>query len=279
MRRPGFLPGAIALLLVCGSPGAQVVERADVARARTDENSHQAHLDLMAKRTQGRIDVYFLGDSITRRWGTKDEKYQLLLANWRKNFYGWNAANFGWGADKTQNILWRLEAGELDGVNPKVIVLMAGTNNVGHAPPVGDDEARVADISRGIAAIVALCRAKAPSATLILTGITPRNDEMAVMHTINRINERIARLADGKSIRYININDQLADASGKLYPGMTDPDGLHLTPKAYQVWADRLIPIFTELLGPRAQTDRAPPPTGDPSAAPTKPSASEQPPR
>ncbi len=270
MRRPGFLPSAIALLLVCGSLGAQVVEHADVARARTDENSHKAHLELMAKRTQGQIDIYFLGDSITRRWGTKDEKYRALLENWRKNFYGWNAANFGWGADKTQNILWRLEAGELDGVNPKIIVLMAGTNNVGHTPPVGDDEARVDDISRGIAAIVALCRAKAPNATLILTGITPRNDEIAVMPTINRINERIARLANGKSIRYININDQLADANGKLHPGMTDADGLHFTPQAYQVWADRLIPIFTELLGPRAKVDRAPPPTGDPSATPTK---------
>jgi len=55
-----------------------------------------------------------------------------LLANWNKNFFGWNAADFGWGADKTQNILWRLDNGELDGVNPKVIVLLAGTNNVGN---------------------------------------------------------------------------------------------------------------------------------------------------
>jgi lysophospholipase L1-like esterase len=263
-----FFASAIALLVVSGTVCAQVAERADQANARTDENSYKAHLDLMAKRTQGQIDIYFLGDSITRRWGTSDEKYRPLLESWRKNFHGWNAANFGWGGDATQNILWRLEAGELDGVKPKVIVLMAGTNNVGHTPPVGDDEARVEDTSRGVAAIVSFCRAKAPGATLILTGIAPRNDEMAVMPTINRINERIARLANGESIRYININDQLADANGKFHPGMADPDGLHFTAKAYQVWADRLIPIFTELLGPRAQSDRAPPPTGDPSLTP-----------
>ena len=94
---------------------------------RTDQNSQIAHEQLLAKK-QGRIDVYFEGDSITRRWGATD--YPQLLENWKKNFFGWNAADFGWGADRMENILWRLENGELDGVNPKVIVLLAGTNNV-----------------------------------------------------------------------------------------------------------------------------------------------------
>ena len=81
-----------------------------------------AHRQLLAKRTQGRIDIYFVGNSITRRWGATD--YPELLANWKANFYGWNAADFGWGGDKIQNMLWRLEQGELDGVNPKVIVIL-----------------------------------------------------------------------------------------------------------------------------------------------------------
>ena len=81
----------------------------------------------------GRIDIYFEGDSIARRWGATD--YPELLANWKQNFFGWNAADFGWGADLTQNILWRLDNGELDGVNPKIVVLLAGTNNVGNAAP------------------------------------------------------------------------------------------------------------------------------------------------
>ena len=93
-------------------------------------NSLVAHAQLLAKAKQGGIDIYFEGDSITRRWGATD--YPELLANWKQNFFGWNAADFGWGADRTQNILWRLENGELDGVNPKVIVLLAGTNNVGN---------------------------------------------------------------------------------------------------------------------------------------------------
>ena len=220
---------------------------------------------MLEKARKGGIDVYFEGDSITRRWGTSDDQYKEFLANWRQNFFGWNAANFGWGGDTTQNILWRLNNGELDNVNPKVIVLLAGTNNVGNKSPEGNEDPRVADIIRGIKAILDVCRQKAAGATIVLMGITPRNDNMAVMPIINKVNDQIAKFADGKKIRYLNINDKLADKDGKLFEGMANRDGLHLDVKGYQVWADALKPIFTELLGPPAKVDHAPPPTGDPS--------------
>jgi cephalosporin-C deacetylase-like acetyl esterase/lysophospholipase L1-like esterase len=245
--------------------GRQPIERADFAMPRTDANSMKAHDELLAKRKAGQIDLYFMGDSITRRWGTSDEQYQDLLANWNANFKGWNAANFGWGADRTQNMLWRLQNGELDGVNPKVVVLLAGTNNVGNATPLGDAEARAADVARGVTALVREIRSRAPAATLVITGITPRDDNLSVMPVIDSANRQIARLADGKSIRYININEQIAFPDGRLRDGMAF-DGLHLTPKAYQHWADALKPILTEILGPPAAVDRAPPPSGDPSA-------------
>src|SRR5688572_19805539 len=114
---------------------------ADQAVPRSDQNSRIAHEQLLAKARSGRIDVYFSGDSITRRWGATD--YPDFLANWTKNFSGWNAANFGWGADSTQHILWRLQNGELDDVHPKVMVLLAGTNNVGSTVPPGGDTAKV----------------------------------------------------------------------------------------------------------------------------------------
>lgn len=240
---------------------------ADQPVARADQNSMLAHAELLEKRKQGRIDVYFLGDSITRRWGTSDEQYRGFLANWRQNFYGWNAADFGWGGDTTQNILWRLEQGELDGVNPKVIVLMAGTNNVGRKSPEGGaEDPRIADVPRGIKAILDLCRRKAPKSIIVLMGITPRNDNPAVMPVINEINRRIAKLADGKRIIYVNLNDKLADGEGRLYEGMTNRDMLHLDVKGYQVWADAIKPILKKRLGPPAKVDNAPPPTGDPSA-------------
>jgi lysophospholipase L1-like esterase len=241
--------------------------RADVPAPRTDSNSMLAHRQLLEKRTKGTIDVYFVGNSITRRWGATD--YPELLANWKANFFGWNAADFGWGGDKIQHMLWRLENGELDGIDPKAIVILAGTNNVGTQP--GGDE-KIADIVRGLRALVDACRRRAPEATIILTAIFPRNDNIAVMPEIDRINVELSRFADGNTIRYINVNDRLADRDGKLYDGMMG-DKLHPTVKGYQVWADALKPLLTELLGPPAATDRAPPPTGDPSARTLPPRA------
>ncbi len=246
---------------VAGQPATQEVQRADKPTPRTDANSMLAHEQLLAKRTQGKIDVYVEGNSIARRWGATD--YPQFLANWNANFFGWNAADFGWGADRIQNMLWRVQNGELDGVNPKVIVILGGTNNVGTRP--GGDE-KIADITRGIKALIDLCRSKAPDATIILTAIFPRNDNMAVVPEINRINENISHFADGKTIRYINVNDKLADKDGKLFDGMMGGDKLHPALKGYQVWADALKPLLRELLGPPATTDQAPPPTGDPSA-------------
>jgi lysophospholipase L1-like esterase len=238
---------------------------ADQPMFRTDANSLVAHSQLLAKAKQAQIDLYFEGDSITRRWGALD--YPDLLANWRRSFFGWNAADFGWGADRTQNILWRLDNGELDGVNPKVVVLLAGTNNVGDLSAPGGDNERADDITRGLRAIVRVTQEKAPAATIIVMGIFPRNDNLTFNPLIDRINSSLSKLADGQKIRYLNINDKLADSKRRLFDGMMNAkDKLHPTVKGYQVWADALRPLLTELLGPPAPVDHAPPPTGDPAS-------------
>jgi hypothetical protein len=116
-----------------------------------------------------------------------------------------------------------------------------------------------------------------PRATLVLTGIFPRNDNPYAGPLIKRINTELARLADGKRVRFLNVNDQLADPSGRLREGMMNPDQLHPAVKGYQVWADALRPILAELLGPPAATDHAPAPTGDPSARPLPPASGVSP--
>jgi len=237
---------------------------ADQPVFRTDANSLVAHSQLLAKAKRGGIDVYFEGDSITRRWGAID--YPGSLANWKRNFFGWNAADFGWGGDQTQNILWRLENGELDGVNPKVVVVLAGTNNVGDLLAASDSHTRADDITQGLQAILRVIRRKAPSATVVVMGIFPRNDNMKFVPLIDTINGNLSKFADSRQIRYLNINDKLADRNGRLFDGMMNAeDKLHPTVKGYQVWADALKPILTELLGPPAAVDHAPPPTGDPA--------------
>ena len=253
-----------AALCAAVCAGLLQAQSADQPVARTDQNSLLAHEQLVAKTKAGKIDIYFEGDSITRRWGATD--YPELLANWRQNFHGWNAADFGWGADRVENILWRLRNGELDGVQPRVIVLLAGTNNVGSVVPAEGVDATVANISGGLRAVVRDMREKAAGAVIIVTGIFPRNDNPAVMPVIDGVNRNLAQLADGRTIRYLNVNNKLADGSGKLFDGMMNADKLHPALPGYQVWADALKPIFTELLGAPSKEDRAPPATGDPSA-------------
>lgn len=236
--------------------------QADQAMPRADANSRLAHEQLLQKTKQGKIDLYFVGDSITRRWGATD--YPQFLAHWKRTFSGWNAANFGWGADRTQNILWRLENGELDGLQPKAFVLLAGTNNVPDTVP-GAEDAQAADITRGLTAIVRLLRQRAPRAVVIVTAIFPRNDNPAYQPVIEKVNAQLEKLADGRQIRFLNVNAKLADGQGRLLPGMM-PDKLHPSLEGYQVWADGLKPLLTEILGPPAAEDQAPAPTGDPSA-------------
>lgn len=229
----------------------------DQPTPRTDGNSREAHRQLLDKRTKGKIDVYFVGDSIVRRWGCGDPQYADLLANWTKNFFGWNAANFGWGGDTTQNILWRLRNGELDGVNPRVIVIQAGTNNLGQ--PGADPQA----IAKGVRAIVEACRARAPKAVIVVTAIFPRGDRPELSAEIRQANGAIKRLVVRKGARFLDLSSRLADREGRPLEGIM-PDGLHLSVKGYQVWADALKPILTQLLGLPAVTDQAPPPTSDP---------------
>lgn len=239
-----------------GGPALRVP--ADMPSPRTDPNSLTAHGQLVEMARKGGIDLYFLGDSVTRRWGTCDAAYSEMLANWKENFFGWNAGNFGWGGDTTQNILWRIQNGELDGVNPKVIVLLAGTNNLG-AGETSDN------VAKGVRAILRVCQQKAPMAKIILTAVLPRDDDPSFKGKIERTNRGLARLANGETVRFLDINPMLMGPDGKLKDGMA-VDGLHLAVRGYQVWADGLKPILTDWLGPRASVDKAPPPTGDPSA-------------
>jgi len=229
-----------------------------VPTPRTDPNSHAAHQALLEKKDAGVIDLYFIGDSITRRWGALD--YPELLAHFNERFSGWNAADFAWGGDRTENMLWRLANGELDGVEPEVIVIQAGTNNVGSRAGGPD---KVEAIAAGVRAIVEHSRRLAPEAALVVTGIFPRSDP-EVVGEIDAINALLESAAGDLGYVFVNINDALADADGLLRDEMSS-DGLHLARPGYEVWADALEPLLTDLLGPRAGQDFAPPATGNPA--------------
>jgi GH35 family endo-1,4-beta-xylanase/lysophospholipase L1-like esterase len=232
---------------------------------RVDANSRRAHEDLLAKARQGRVDVYFQGDSITRRWGATD--YPELLEHWRKTFHGWNAANFAWGGDSTHNMLWRMRHGELGGMSPRVVVLQAGANNL---PWRGEASAAdVDDVVGGIRTLVDEFHQRLPEAEIILTAMFPRRQNRELRPAIQKINERLAALAEGRGLRFLNINEGLVDKLGELRTEVSR-DGLHLEAPGYEVWGAALRPLLEGILGKPAREDLAPPPTGDPSAGGTR---------
>ncbi|MEZ5278507.1 MAG: GDSL-type esterase/lipase family protein [Opitutaceae bacterium] len=148
---------------------------------RTDENSRLAHAQLVEKARQGGIDVCFVGDSITRRWGATD--YPELLDHWRQCFHGWNAANFGWGGDTVANIRWRLKHGELDGVHPRAVPTLAGSNDPRPYPIGGRPIRGVMVLTQ---ALVTRCREYAPQARAVLNANYPGNGARELVPVIRR---------------------------------------------------------------------------------------------
>ena len=153
-----------------------------------------------------------------------------------------HAANFGIGGDRTQHVLWRLENGELDGIKPKVAVLMIGTNNSNSdsAEPIAD----------AIKLIVQKIRAKCPDTKVLLLAIFPRNkpaDTPAQLATIAKVNEIIAKLDDGKTVWFLDINKVFLGPEGKV-PADIMPDFLHPNEHGYQLWADAMEPKLAEML-------------------------------
>ena len=151
------------------------------------------------------------------------------------------AGNFGIGGDRTQHVLYRLQNGELEGVSPKVFVLMIGTNNLGGNK---NDE-----IVAGNKAIVDEMLKKNPNAKVLLLGIFPRwisKDNHAIQPRIKEINAELAKLADGKKITFLDIGEKFL-INGELTTEVM-PDGLHPNAKGYQIWADAIREPLKTLL-------------------------------
>lgn len=183
----------------------------------------------------GGVDLLFEGDSITDGWRGGGKEV------WAKYYEPLHAANFGIGGDQTQHVLWRIENGELEGIKPKVVVLMIGTNNLGNP----SDEA----IAGGITTIVKTLHERLPETKVLLLAVFPRSPkaEDKSRARIKHINEIIAKLDDGKTTRYLDIGDKFLESDGTL-PKSIMPDALHPNAKGYQIWADAMQPLLDEMM-------------------------------
>jgi lysophospholipase L1-like esterase len=221
------IPVVLAFALFVAQDGPKTTQP-----VQKDPKRHEQFLEIAKK---GGVDLLFLGDSITDGWRGKSGK-----KIWDEHFEPLKAANFGIGGDRTEHVLWRLKNGELEGITPKLAVLMIGTNNV-------KDPAE--DVAAGITAIVKEVRSKSPTTKVLLLGIFPRGEKPNAGREKNdKVNGTVAKLDDQKDVKYLDIGAKFL-AEDKSISKEIMPDFLHLSEKGYQIWAEAILPAVKELMG------------------------------
>jgi lysophospholipase L1-like esterase len=238
MHRASWL--AIALLAVVGfCPALTLAEEKPndaVVPAPRDGGWMKRHESFNERVKQGNVDLIFIGDSITQGWEGAGKKV------WEEHYAKRNAVNLGIGGDRTQHVLWRLDHGNIDGIKPKAAVIMIGTNNSGSNTSE--------QIAAGITAIVEKLRTKLPETKILILGIFPRGeDNNSKQRQVNAgANEIVKKLADDKTVFYLDIGPKFLAEDGKLSREIM-PDLLHLNEKSYGIWAESIEPTLKKLLG------------------------------
>ena len=207
---------------------------------------HEGFVDIAKK---GGVDVLFLGDSITDFWRRDNTPNQGGKKIWDREFAPLRAENFGISADRTQHVLWRLQNGEVEGIKPKVVVLMIGTNNTGFERDNVTPRNTTAQISEGVQAVVETLRAKLPATKILLLAIFPRGErpDNPQRMQIAEINRALARLDDRRMIRYLDIGPKFLATDGTL-PKEIMPDFLHPGEKGYEIWAAAIKEPLAQML-------------------------------
>ena len=183
------------------------------------------------------VDLVFIGDSITHNW-EKDGQ-----AVWARHYAKYGALDLGFGGDHTENVLWRLQHGEIDGIRPKVAVVMVGTNNT------GDRQEDPRTTAAGIRRILDEIRRRQPDTRILLLAVFPRDEQpTSPLRRLNdRVNAIISGYADGEHVFFLDIDRALTNADGTLSRDVM-PDLLHPNEKGYAIWAAQMEPMLLQLL-------------------------------
>ena len=230
-----------------------VIPVIDEAPTKAKSYDWMARHNAVAERVkQGHVDLLLIGDSITHMWGGVPEEQTIHGRGdylWDKYFGSRNAVNLGFGWDRTQHVLWRFEHGELDGIQPKVAVVMIGTNNL--------EANTTEDIVTGIDTIVSQLRHKLPKMKILLLGIFPRDEkpDTVLRKKISEVNGRISILRKERNISYLDLGSKFLQPDGTLTAEIM-PDFLHPSPKGYAIWAREMEPTLAKLFGDKPRSDK-----------------------
>jgi len=245
-QTPAAAPAAPAAKVDASAP----IIKAD-AKGVPNAGFVKSHESFLARGKDKPVGLLFIGDSITAGWANATRTHI-----WDAYYGKYQPANFGIGGDQTQHVIWRIENGELEGITPKVTVLMLGTNNTG---PTGHT---AAEIVAANTKIVSLIRTKIPGTKVLLLAIFPRGarkdptgkitdsaitDAARRTEIIHAANVELAKLDDGQNVRFLDINASFVGQDGKI-PFSIMTDQLHPNAAGYQLWADAMKPLLTELL-------------------------------
>ncbi|GDY19806.1 hypothetical protein LBMAG56_11510 [Verrucomicrobiota bacterium] len=224
---------------------------------------HEAHVKTVQE-NKGPLDVLLVGDSITIQWGE----------SWKKHFPSYKAVNIGIGGDKTQNVLWRLDHGGVEGLQPKAIVLMIGNNNMFFTPETGIEAA-----AKGIEMCVKNLREKFSAAALIVAKILPAHAPgNRFYEDIKKTNLALdpLKLDSDPNLRVLDLWSDFTNADGTIKKHLFMPDNIHLSPAGYAVYADRLKPLLEAYFsGKPMPAAPARPSKASAAPAPEKPAGSK----
>ena len=225
-----FMASLLVSVVGRAAPTTEPVPQLAAPQGRKDR--HEA----MNKRVkEGNVDLIFIGDSITEGWEAAGRKA------WDEHFAKLNAVNLGIGGDRTQNVLWRLDNGNIDGITPKAAVLMIGTNNA--------EENTAEEIGEGITAIVEKLREKLPDTKILVLAIFPRGEKPdALREKLAKASAIASKTADSKSVFYMDIGPKFLEPDGTLSREIM-PDLVHLNANSYEIWAREVEPKVKELMG------------------------------
>jgi lysophospholipase L1-like esterase len=192
------------------------------------------------------VDIVFIGDSITHMFGGLPLSTIVHGgAVWDKYYGDLNVVNMGFGWDRTQNVIWRLENGELEGIQPKVAVVLIGTNNL--TGTKNAKENTPIEISEGIEKICTIIHTKCPHCKILLLGVLPRSPEKFVI-PIRKINKQISHLNKKEYITFINFGNKISDKNGLPKKEYMFEDGVHPNEKGYKIWAESINAQLKKML-------------------------------